>query len=209
MNNGHPVNPIKGFSLLETMLSLALSALLLVGVSKWVVTEVSQQRLFGERDVLKRQVSLALDIAGQEVLKAGYNANNGSSLSLSGTDALVAVNESNNAFGFTYLNDDGTGTYRTVSYQQKDQKLVLCEKTTNTLLSLHDALASNKGSPCYSVFDHNTIHVEQFNAEKVTLLDDSGAATLDVLLLTLSLSLASSPRVLLVKNVDIPLRNRR
>lgn len=207
--NGRTVSPQSGFGLVETLISLALTSLLILGVSQFTLFEMQQHSQFNQHYFLQQQLSVALDILRQELLRAGYNGDKGESIALAGSDELVVVNGDNSALAFTYCKEINANEYQTVAYQKQENKLLLCEKTTSSILNFSEALASDYTAPCYSVFDSHSIQVDNFVAKTISLANTADIPKLDVLQLTVSVSLVVNPDVQLVKTIEQPLRNWR
>lgn len=207
--NGRIVSPQSGFGLVETLISLALTSLLILGVSQFTLFEMQQHSQINQHYFLRQQLSVALDILRQELLLAGYNSDKGESIALADRDELVAVNSENSALAFTYRKGINANEYQTVAYQKQENKLLLCEKTTSSILNFSEALASDYTSPCYSVFDSHSIQIDNFVAKTITLANVANIPKRDVLQLTISASLVADSDVQLVKTIEQPLGNWR
>ncbi len=207
--NGRIVSPQRGGGLVETLISLALTSLLILGVSQFTLFEIRQHSQLNQHYFLQQQLSVALDILRQELLRAGYNGDKGESIALADCDELVAVNDEHSALAFTYRKEISATEYQTVTYQRQENKLLLCEKTTSSILHFSEALASDYTAPCYSVFDSHSIQIDNFVAKTVTLANAADIPKLDVLQLTISASLVADSNVQLVKTIEQPLRNWR
>ncbi|MCE0493088.1 prepilin-type N-terminal cleavage/methylation domain-containing protein [Vibrio salinus] len=198
-----------GFTLIEAMISLALTSLLLLGGMKLATTALFQHRAVNEHYAFWQQMSVASHILRQELHKAGYNGQKGQSARLAGCETILSVSPDHHSLAFTYLKNKEGSEYQTIAYQKKKNQLVLCEKVTSQPVSLNEALASTQMAPCYPVFDSRSITIGRFDAQITVLKNSADVPVLDVLNLTLSASSVMHPELIWSQVIQQPLRNWR
>lgn len=150
----------KGSSLIELMVAsiLGIIAIAMVGGAF-----ISGQKVAKEKSLqllLLQNLTSTMQVFKDDVLRAGFDNNNGHSLKLSGAVNTIQVDGST-VVGFVYFRagSNNNQDYRNIVYRKSGDKLQLCEKGTT---AAQGVMALSDISSCYSLLDDKVIKVDEF-----------------------------------------------
>lgn len=153
----------KGVSLLELMLSAAIGVLILGVIGAVFLSSQKLAMAHRQHLVLQQALSLTMRQIKQDVQRAGYDIEKGSSITLQGQAQPVIWQSDPPLLAYVYRDDsDDSEPYRNLVYwlDESSHQLKLCEKTSAEPLSVEQAAQSGSGGVCYSMFDSNVVQVE-------------------------------------------------
>lgn len=150
----------KGASLVELMVASMLGVIAIAIVGG---VFISGQKVAKEKSLqllLLQNLTSTMQVFKDDLLRAGFDNNNGQSLKLSGAVNTLQVDGSA-VIGFVYFRAGSNNhqDIRNIVYRKKGDKLQLCEKGTT---EAQGVMALSDINSCYSLLDDKVIKVEEF-----------------------------------------------
>lgn len=160
----------QGSTLVEMMAASAIGVIVIGTIGSVFITN---QRLSSEKSLevlLSQNLFSTAQMMKEEVLRAGYNANAGQSVKLSGASNTIyaqQVSADEAYLGFVYLQNSTSSAYRNIVYQFKDNKLNYCLGESTDLLAIDEKPFSNASGDvtmtCQSLFFERQIQIDAFS----------------------------------------------
>ncbi|CAH6924784.1 Type IV fimbrial biogenesis protein PilW [Vibrio chagasii] len=160
----------QGSTLVEMMVASAIGVIVIGTIGSVFITN---QRLSSEKSLevlLSQNLFSTAQMMKEEILRAGYNANAGQSVKLSGAPNTIYAQQisADEAYlGFVYLQNSTSSAYRNIVYQFKDNKLNYCLGESTDLLAIDEKPFSNVSGDvtmtCQSLFFERQIQIDAFS----------------------------------------------
>lgn len=160
----------QGSTLVEMMVASAIGVIVIGTIGSVFITN---QRLSSEKSLevlLSQNLFSTAQMMKEEILRAGYNANAGQSVKLSGAPNTIYAQQisADEAYlGFVYLQNSTSSAYRNIVYQFKDNKLNYCLGESTDLLAIDEKPFSNASGDvtmtCQSLFFERQIQIDAFS----------------------------------------------
>ena len=160
----------QGSTLVEMMAASAIGVIVIGTIGSVFITN---QRLSSEKSLevlLSQNLFSTAQMMKEEILRAGYNANAGQSVKLSGAPNTIyaqQVSADEAYLGFVYLQNSTSSAYRNIVYQFKDNKLNYCLGESTDLLAIDEKPFSNVSGDvtmtCQSLFFERQIQIDAFS----------------------------------------------
>ncbi|MCY9863363.1 pilus assembly protein PilW [Vibrio coralliirubri] len=160
----------QGSTLVEMMAASAIGVIVIGTIGSVFITN---QRLSSEKSLevlLSQNLFSTAQMMKEEILRAGYNANAGQSVKLSGASNTIyaqQVSTDEAYLGFVYLQNSTSSAYRNIVYQFKDNKLNYCLGESTDLLAIDEKPFSNASGDvtmtCQSLFFERQIQIDAFS----------------------------------------------
>lgn len=160
----------QGSTLVEMMVASAIGVIVIGTIGSVFITN---QRLSSEKSLevlLSQNLFSTAQMMKEEILRAGYNANAGQSVTLSGAPNTIyaqQVSADEAYLGFVYLQNSTSSAYRNIVYQFKDNKLNYCLGESTDLLAIDEKPFSNTSGDvtmmCQSLFFERQIQIDAFS----------------------------------------------
>ncbi|MDW6003329.1 PulJ/GspJ family protein [Vibrio mangrovi] len=165
----------RGLTLLEVLLASVLSSVLILTLSRLIVSEVKVAERLSRKIQLHQQLRASLALMKRSLLTAGFDASSQEAVLLNDSQRLTDVQPEKNQVGYVYqMNKEHQSDFHHVVYQQADSisgvpVLRLCEKQTGKRLTFKQAAFSGESGPCFSVFDPEWVSVDSFQVSYQSL----------------------------------------
>ncbi|CAH6780532.1 Type IV fimbrial biogenesis protein PilW [Vibrio chagasii] len=160
----------QGSTLVEMMVASAIGVIVIGTIGSVFITN---QRLSSEKSLevlLSQNLFSTAQMMKEEILRAGYNANAGQSVKLSGAPNTIyaqKISADEAYLGFVYLQNSTSSAYRNIVYQFKDNKLNYCLGESTDLLAIDEKPFSNVSGDvtmtCQSLFFERQIQIDAFS----------------------------------------------
>lgn len=160
----------QGSTLVEMMVASAIGVIVIGTIGSVFITN---QRLSSEKSLevlLSQNLFSTAQMMKEEILRAGYNANAGQSVKLSGAPNTIYAQQisADEAYlGFVYLQNSTSSAYRNIVYQFKDNKLNYCLGESTDVLAIDEKPFSNVSGDvtmtCQSLFFERQIQIDAFS----------------------------------------------
>ncbi|CAH6798100.1 Type IV fimbrial biogenesis protein PilW [Vibrio chagasii] len=160
----------QGSTLVEVMVASAIGVIVIGTIGSVFITN---QRLSSEKSLevlLSQNLFSTAQMMKEEILRAGYNANAGQSVKLSGAPNTIyaqKISADEAYLGFVYLQNSTSSAYRNIVYQFKDNKLNYCLGESTDLLAIDEKPFSNVSGDvtmtCQSLFFERQIQIDAFS----------------------------------------------
>ncbi|CAH6905303.1 Type IV fimbrial biogenesis protein PilW [Vibrio chagasii] len=160
----------QGSTLVEMMVASAIGVIVIGTIGSVFITH---QRLSSEKSLevlLSQNLFSTAQMMKEEILRAGYNANAGQSVKLSGAPNTIyaqKISADEAYLGFVYLQNSTSSAYRNIVYQFKDNKLNYCLGESTDLLAIDEKPFSNVSGDvtmtCQSLFFERQIQIDAFS----------------------------------------------
>lgn len=191
----------RGSSLIEFMVA---SVLGLIAISVIGGVFITGQKITKEKSLellLLQNLTSTMQVMKEDILRAGFDGENGHSLKLSGAISTVELSGSS-ALGFVYFKEGSPSSkdYRHIVYKKSGDKLQACEKGTTTPI---DVLSFPEVTSCYSLFDDKVISVDEFEVSSSVVSLGSVQSNITDVAIT-----ASIPDVGLSESITISVKQR-
>ena len=164
------IKSAQGSTLVEMMVASAIGVIVIGTIGSVFITN---QRLSSEKSLellLSQNLFSTTQMMKEEIWRAGYNADAGQSLKLSGASNTIytqQVSADEAYLGFVYLQNSASSAYRNIVYQFKDNKLNYCLGESTDILAIDEKPFSNTSGDvtmtCQSLFFERQIQVDAFS----------------------------------------------
>jgi type IV pilus assembly protein PilW len=157
----------RGMTLIELLSATVISSVLILTLSRLIVTEVKIAQRFNRKIQLYQQLHSSLMMIRNNLRQAGFSSSSQQAVFLAGSHELIDVREDQKKAGFIYKEPSHKTEFHHIVYQLVDvsgvHTLRLCEKRTAERLAFEQAAASGDAGLCFSLFDPNWIQVDEFH----------------------------------------------
>lgn len=171
---------VQGSTLVEMLVASVIGVIVIGTIGSVFVTN---QRLSSEKSLellLSQNLFATTQMMKEELWRAGYDADSGQSVKLSGAANTIYTFQSSASesyVGFVYRQNSASSAYRNIVYQFKGNKLNYCQEESSYLLDITQITSSGLGAmTCESLFFEKQIEVELFLVS-VTELSNSLATS--------------------------------
>ncbi|WNJ95858.1 prepilin-type N-terminal cleavage/methylation domain-containing protein [Vibrio ruber] len=169
----------RGLTLLEVLLASVISSVLILTVSRLIVSEFRVTERLSRQMQLHQQLRTSLALIKRNLLMAGFNAAAPVPVFFRGSQTLTDVRY-NTQVGYVYqesatARDDFHHVVYQLAEQPEHSSLRLCEKQHDHRFTFEQAASSGESGPCFSLFDTNWIRVDTFQVRYQPLQSGSGA----------------------------------
>ncbi|CDT81224.1 Putative Tfp pilus assembly protein PilW [Vibrio coralliirubri] len=164
------IKSAQGSTLVEMMVASAIGVIVIGTIGSVFVTN---QRLSSEKSLellLSQNLFATSQMMKEEIWRAGYDADSGQSVKLSGAANTIYTFQSSaheSYVGFAYLQNSASSAYRNIVYQFKENKLNYCQGESTKLLAINEKPFSNVSGEvtmtCQSLFFERQIQVDDFS----------------------------------------------
>ncbi|QMV13658.1 PulJ/GspJ family protein [Vibrio spartinae] len=169
----------RGLTLLEVLLASVISSVLILMVSRLIVTEFRVTEHLNRKIQLHQQLRTSFALIKRSLFMAGFNASTQMPVFLQGSQTLTDV-RNDTQVGYVYQgsptaqNDFHHVVYQLAANQSGELALRLCEKQHDRRFTFEQAASSGESGPCFSLFDTDWIHVDAFQIRYQPLQSRAG-----------------------------------
>ncbi|KUJ00148.1 PulJ/GspJ family protein [Vibrio sp. MEBiC08052] len=201
VRSAHFYHAQRGLTLLEVLLASVISSVLILMVSRLIVSELRVTEHLSRKIQLHQQLRASLVLIKRSLFMAGLNASPQKSVFLQGSRTLTDV-RNDTQVGYVYQgsptaeNDFHHVVYQLTANQVGERALRLCEKQHDRRFTFEQAASSGESGPCFSLFDTDWIRVDAFQVRYSPLRARTGAQiNTGWIAIHLSLSLVQDPSI--------------
>ncbi|ASA56571.1 PulJ/GspJ family protein [Vibrio gazogenes] len=191
----------RGMTLLEVLLASVISSVLILMMSRLIVTELRVTEHLSRKIQLHQQLRSSLALIKRNLLMAGFDASAHIPIFLQGSQTLSDVRNGTQV-GYVYQgsstaqNDFHHVVYQLTANQLGESALRLCEKQHDRRLTFEQAASSGESGPCFSLFDTDWIRVDAFQVRYQPLQSSAGTLiNTGWIAIHLKLSLVQDPSI--------------
>ncbi|MDK9759634.1 prepilin-type N-terminal cleavage/methylation domain-containing protein, partial [Vibrio sp. D173a] len=161
------IRRFQGSTLVEMLVASAIGVIVIGTIGSVFVTN---QRLSSEKSLellLSQNLFSTTQMMKEEIWRAGYDADSGQSVKLSGAANTIYTFQSSASesyLGFVYRQNSASSAYRNIVYQFKDNKLNYCQEESPYITDINQISSPGMGTmTCESLFFNKQIEVDDFS----------------------------------------------
>ncbi|MFV0449305.1 MAG: PilW family protein [Vibrio sp.] len=174
---------VLGSSLVELLVAALMASISLVIVGGVFIATQRSSAEKSKQIMLLQNMTSAIQQMKEDVQRAGFEGDIAKSAMFSDSSEVIHIGSSNQMLGYVYkITSSLAPEYLHVIYKYDSyaSRLLLCEKSNLTPLSIAVVATSGVMGNCYSLFDPHQIQVTDFSIHRQVLENQAKSALLTV-----------------------------